>query len=112
VRRVVTEIASTEKSDADTESCPINPLITHGVPALSCPVLINMIPDTELLRVLVNSVTKLVLSHLYHGRWSAYQRSSNSKQARGGNFEDVDDIWQKIPGHKSLLHTITNSPPR
>lgn len=62
VSRVVTDIASTEKSDADTESWPMNPLTTHGVPALSCPVLIKMIPDTELLRVFVNSMKRLVLS--------------------------------------------------
>jgi hypothetical protein len=35
-------------------------LTTHGVPSLSSHVLRNTIPDTELLRVLMNSITLLV----------------------------------------------------
>ena len=60
MRRVVTEIASTEKSAAETESCPMNPLTTHGVPSLSSHVFRYITPDTELLRVLMNSITRLV----------------------------------------------------
>lgn len=55
VRSVVTEMARTEKSAADTESCPMNPLATHAVPGCSWPVFRKMMPDTELFNVLINS---------------------------------------------------------
>lgn len=60
VSRVVTEIARTEKSAAETDNWPINPLATHGIPAWSCPVLRNMLPDIELLRVLINSKKEIL----------------------------------------------------
>ena len=48
-------MASTEKSAAWTESCPMKPLAMQEAPGFSSPVLRKIIPDTELFRVLINS---------------------------------------------------------